>query len=138
MLSARRLREVMKALAAIEHVKVIRIHTRVPIAEPARITARLVRAMKVKGKAVYVALHVNHPRELTAAARAAGARMADAGIPLLGQSVLLAGVNDTPEVMQRADARLGRMPHQAVLPAPRRSRAGHRASAHRSSRPGRR
>ena len=98
-LSARRLRAVMKELAAIEHVKVLRIHTRVPVAEPARVTAELVRAIKVKGKPTYVALHVNHPRELTPAARAACARMADAGIPLLGQSVLLAGVNDTPEVL---------------------------------------
>ena len=99
-LSARRLREVMKALAAIDHVKVVRIHTRVPIAEPARISTELVRAIRIKGKAVYVALHVNHPRELTAEARAAAARMADAGIPLLAQSVLLAGVNDRPDVMQ--------------------------------------
>jgi lysine 2,3-aminomutase len=98
-LSARRLREVTKALAAIEHVKVIRIHTRVPVADPARITPELVRAMKVKGKAVYVAVHVNHPRELTPDARAACAALADAGVVLLGQSVLLAGVNDTPEVL---------------------------------------
>ncbi len=77
----------------------LRIHTRVPVAEPARITAELVRAIKVKGKPTYVALHINHPRELTPAARAACARMADAGIPLLGQSVLLDGVNDTPEVL---------------------------------------
>jgi len=98
-LSSRRLRDVMKALAAIDHVKVVRIHTRAPVAEPARVTPELVRAMKAKGKAVYVAVHVNHPRELTAAVRAAIARIADAGMPLLGQSVLLAGVNDTPEVM---------------------------------------
>ena len=93
-LSPRRLREVMKALAAIDHVKVIRIHTRVPVAEPERISPELVRSLKAKGKAVYVAVHVNHPRELTDAARAACARLADAGIPLLAQSVLLAGVND--------------------------------------------
>jgi lysine 2,3-aminomutase len=98
-LSARRMRDVMKRLAAIEHVKVLRIHTRVPVAEPARVTAELVRAIKVKGKPTYVALHINHPRELTPAARAACARMADAGLVLLGQSVLLAGVNDTPEVL---------------------------------------
>ena len=98
-LSARRLREVMKRLAAIGHVKVLRIHTRVPVAQPAKVTAELVRALKVKGKPTYVALHVNHPRELTPAARAACARLADAGIPLLGQSVLLAGVNDTPQVL---------------------------------------
>jgi lysine 2,3-aminomutase len=98
-LSARRLRAVMTSLAAIEHVKVVRIHTRVPIADPARITPDLVRAMKIKGKPTYVAVHVNHARELTANARASCARMADAGIPLLAQSVLLAGVNDTPETL---------------------------------------
>jgi lysine 2,3-aminomutase len=98
-LSARRLRAVMKNLAAIRHVKVVRIHTRVPIADPARITLDLVRAMQIKGKATYVAVHVNHARELAANARAACARMADAGIPLLAQSVLLAGVNDTPEAL---------------------------------------
>lgn len=98
-LSPRRLRNVMKRLAAIEHVKVLRIHTRVPVAEPARVTAGLVRAIKVKGKPTYVALHINHARELTAAVRAAIARLADAGIPLLAQSVLLAGVNDTPETL---------------------------------------
>ena len=98
-LSPRRLRAVMKALAAIEHVKVIRIHTRVPVAEPRRITSELVRALKAKGNAVYVAVHVNHARELTKAARVACARLADGGLPLLGQSVLLAGVNDTPQAL---------------------------------------
>lgn len=98
-LSARRLRAVMKSLAEIDHVKVVRIHTRVPIADPARITADLVRALKFKGKATYVAVHVNHARELTPQARTACARMADAGIPLLAQSVLLAGVNDTAQAM---------------------------------------
>jgi lysine 2,3-aminomutase len=98
-LSPRRLRAVMKELSAIAHVKIVRIHTRVPVAEPKRITAELVRAMKAKGKAVYVAVHVNHARELTEAARAACARIADAGLPLLGQSVLLAGVNDTPQAL---------------------------------------
>jgi lysine 2,3-aminomutase len=98
-LSARRLRAVMKELGAIGHVKVVRIHTRMPVADPARISSDLVRAMKIKGKATYVAVHVNHPRELTPQARGACARMADAGIPLLSQTVLLAGVNDTPDVM---------------------------------------
>jgi len=93
-LSPRRLKQVMSRLAAIDHVKVIRVHTRMPIADPARITRELVRALKAKGKATYVAVHVNHPRELTAAAREACARLVDAGIPMLSQSVLLAGVND--------------------------------------------
>jgi lysine 2,3-aminomutase len=99
-LSPRRLRAVMKDLAAIDHVKVVRIHTRMPVAEPLRVTPELVRALKAAGKAVYVAVHVNHARELSDDARAACARLADAGIPLLGQSVLLKGVNDTPEAMR--------------------------------------
>jgi lysine 2,3-aminomutase len=98
-LSSRRLRAVMKTLAAIDHVKVIRFHTRVPVADPGRVTAELVRAIKAKGKAVYVAVHVNHARELTGAARAACARLANAGIPLLAQSVLLAGVNDNEQAL---------------------------------------
>jgi lysine 2,3-aminomutase len=98
-LSARRLRAVMKSLNAIEHVKIVRIHTRVPIADPARINSEMVRAITIKGKPTYVAVHVNHARELSAPARAACARIADAGIPLLAQSVLLVGVNDTPQAM---------------------------------------
>ena len=98
-LSPRRLRSVVKALADIDHVKVVRIHTRVPVADPERITPALVRSIKMKGKPTYVAVHVNHPRELTTHARTACARLADAGIPLLAQTVLLAGVNDAPEIM---------------------------------------
>jgi lysine 2,3-aminomutase len=98
-LSPRRLHSVMNAFADIDHVKIVRIHTRVPVADPKRVTPALVRAMKIKVKPTYLAVHVNHPRELTADARAACSRVADAGIPLLSQTVLLAGVNDTPEVM---------------------------------------
>jgi lysine 2,3-aminomutase len=94
MLSARRLAALVAALAAIEHVKIIRVHSRVPVAEPARVTAALARALKAPGKATYVVLHANHARELTAKARAACARIVDAGIPMLSQSVLLRGVND--------------------------------------------
>lgn len=98
-LSARRLRAVTAALGAIDHVKVVRVHTRVPIARPELVTPGLVEALKASGKATYVAVHVNHARELAAPARSALARMADAGIPLLGQTVLLAGVNDTAEAL---------------------------------------
>jgi lysine 2,3-aminomutase len=98
-LSPRRLRGVMKSLAAIDHVRVVRIHTRMPVAEPRRVTAELVRAIRIKGKPTYVAVHVNHPRELTVQAREACARLVDAGIPLLSQTVLVAGVNDTASVM---------------------------------------
>ena len=93
-LSPRRLRATMVRLGAIPHVKVVRIHTRLPIADPARITGPLVAAMGASGKTTYVALHANHPRELTPAVRAACSRIVDAGLPMLGQSVLLAGVND--------------------------------------------
>ena len=98
-LSARRLKQVVSRLAAIGHVKVIRVHTRVPVADPRRITGELVRALKAKGKATYVVLHANHARELTDAAREACARLIDAGIPMLSQSVLLAGVNDDPRTL---------------------------------------
>ena len=98
-LSGRRLRAVMAALALVEHVKVLRIHTRVPVAAPALITPALVRALAASGKATYVVLHANHERELTPAARAACARLVDAGIPMLGQSVLLRGVNDDPATL---------------------------------------
>ncbi len=93
-LSARRAREVTRALAAIPHVKVIRWHTRVPIVAPERVTAEFARALRAPGKAVYVAIHANHVREFTPAAEQALARLADAGIALVSQSVLLRGVND--------------------------------------------
>jgi len=98
-LSPRRLADVMSRLAKIDHVKVVRFHTRVPAVEPERVTDELVAALKAPGKAVYVALHANHARELTPEARAACARIVDAGIPMLGQTVLLAGVNDDPETL---------------------------------------
>lgn len=98
-LSLRRLKEVVARLAAIPHLAVIRVHTRMPVADPARITPALVRALKAPGKATYVVLHANHPRELTPAARAACARIVDAGIPMLSQSVLLRGVNDDPQTL---------------------------------------
>jgi lysine 2,3-aminomutase len=104
-LSPRRLAAVTARLASIGHVKVVRWHTRVPIAAPERITTKLVRAVASKRQATYVAVHVNHPRELSQDARRACARLVDAGIPLLSQSVLLRGVNDrvdTLEALMRA------------------------------------
>ena len=98
-LSPRRLGVLMRRLGGIDHVKVIRLHTRVPAADPDRVTPALVKALRGSGKAVYVALHADHPRELTPGARAACARLVDAGVPMLGQTVLLAGVNDDPETL---------------------------------------
>src|SRR6266704_407390 len=100
MLSPRRLGEIMADLAAIDHVKIIRIHTRVPVADPARISAEMVAALKVEGAATWVALHANHARELTGGARAACAAMIDAGIPMVSQSVLLRGVNDNVAALE--------------------------------------
>jgi lysine 2,3-aminomutase len=99
-LSPRRLAALMQRLAGIEHVKVVRFHTRLPVADPAAVTDELVSALRCPGKAVYVALHANHARELSDAARAACGRIVDAGIPMVSQSVLLAGVNDTPEALE--------------------------------------
>ncbi|HEY7385616.1 MAG TPA: lysine-2,3-aminomutase-like protein [Beijerinckiaceae bacterium] len=98
-LSPRRVREVVAALSEIDHVKVLRWHTRIPVVMPEAVTRALVRALRARGKASYVVLHANHPRELTAAARAACARLIDAGIPMLSQSVLLKGVNDDPDTL---------------------------------------
>jgi lysine 2,3-aminomutase len=98
-LSPRRLAAVMKRLGAIEHVKILRVHTRVPAVDPRRITPALVRALKASGKTAYVVLHANHARELTPAARTACGRIIDAGVPMLAQSVLLKGVNDDVDTL---------------------------------------
>ena len=100
MLSPRRLGEIMADLAAINHVRIIRIHTRVPVADPARIGGEMIAALKVRGAVTWVALHANHVRELTEAARAACAAMIDAGIPMVSQSVLLRGVNDNAAALE--------------------------------------
>jgi lysine 2,3-aminomutase len=105
MLSARRLAEIMADLADIDHVKIVRIHTRVPIADPARVSAEMIAALRVADATTWIAVHANHPRELSAEARTACARLTDAGIPLVSQSVLLRGVNDdaaTLEALMRA------------------------------------
>jgi lysine 2,3-aminomutase len=99
MLSPRRIAEVTRRLSAIAHVKVLRWHTRVPVADPSRVTPDLAAALRSGTGTVYAALHANHPRELTPDARAACARLADAGIPLLSQTVLLRGVNDDADVL---------------------------------------
>lgn len=98
-LSPRRLAAVMTELAKIDHCKVVRVHTKVPAVDPDRVNDEMVAALKCAGKAVYVALHVNHPRELTPQVRSACARLIDAGVPMLSQTVLLRGVNDDAQVL---------------------------------------
>ena len=97
--SPRRIAALVQALAAIDHVRIVRFHTRVPMVAPDRVTGALVDALTAPGITTWVAIHANHPREFTAGARTALARLADAGIPLVSQTVLLAGVNDDPETM---------------------------------------
>jgi lysine 2,3-aminomutase len=100
MLSVRRLAEIMRDLADIPHVRIIRIHSRIPVADPDRISADMVAALRVDGATTWLAVHANHPRELSDKARVACARLADGGIPLVSQSVLLRGVNDDPATLE--------------------------------------
>ena len=99
MLSARRLAEILGRLASLVHIETLRIHTRVPVADPARVTEALVGAIR-QAKPVFIAVHANHAREFTPDATQALARLAEAGVPLLGQSVLLRGVNDNGPAME--------------------------------------
>ncbi len=98
-LAPRRIADISRALAAIPHVKVLRWHSRVPVVAPERVTAELVDALRAGGTAVYVGIHTNHVRELSPEARLAIGRMADAGLILLSQTVLLRGINDTPQAL---------------------------------------
>ncbi len=98
-LSPRRLSEIMLALKAIDHVKIVRFHTRVPVVEPQRIDDALVDALKASGKTTYVALHANHVDELTPQARAACNRLVDAGVVMISQTVLLKGINDDATIL---------------------------------------
>jgi len=100
LLSDRRLDELCTRLRAIPHLEVIRIGSRVPCHLPERITPELCAVLK-QHHPLYINTHFNHPAELTPAAVAALGRLADAGIPLGCQTVLLKGVNDDPEVMKR-------------------------------------
>lgn len=90
---------ILGELRSIEHVEVIRIGTRTPVVLPSRITPALV-AMLKKHHPLWINTHFNHPKELTASSRHALAMLADAGVPLGNQSVLLAGVNDCPRIMR--------------------------------------
>jgi lysine 2,3-aminomutase len=98
-LSPRRLAHILGRLAAIPHIETLRIHSRVPVADPARVTPALCEALR-SDKPLYLCVHANHPREFTEAARAACAALHGAGAVLLGQSVLLAGVNDSAETLE--------------------------------------
>jgi lysine 2,3-aminomutase len=97
-LSPTRLARLVTALSAIPHLTTLRIHTRVPVAAPGLVTDGLIAALATD-KAMYAVVHVNHARELGDAAKAACRALLDAGIPILSQSVLLKGVNDTVDAL---------------------------------------
>ena len=97
--SDEKLDRILTRLRQIKHIEFVRIGSRVPIFLPQRITPELT-AMLRKHHPVWISVHVNHPRELTTEVRAGLERLVDAGIPLGNQSVLLRGVNDSPEVMK--------------------------------------
>lgn len=99
------LKTIVDALSAISHVQVIRIHTRMPVADPDRITAELCSALSTD-KALYVAVHTNHVQELSARAEAAFGRLIAAGCTLVSQTVLLRGVNDSADTLDTLFRRL--------------------------------
>ena len=104
-LSPRRLADVLDRLATIEHVRILRIHTRVPVVDPHTIDRALTRALS-RTTPVYVAVHVNHPDEITDAFVDALARLEHAGVVLLSQTVLLKGVNDDASILEQLFRRL--------------------------------
>jgi lysine 2,3-aminomutase len=104
-LSPRRLTDILRRLATINHVRILRIHSRVPIVDPESIDEALTSALKVTSP-VYIALHINHPQEITEPVVAAIGRLLDAGAVLLSQTVLLRGVNDDAGVLEQLFRRL--------------------------------
>ena len=111
-LSSRRLGEILERLGSIEHVRVLRVHSRVPIVAPASIDAARVLALAgavAQGVPMYLAVHVNHPDELTDAVVAALGRLLAGGVTLVSQTVLLKGVNDSVAVLEALFRRLVRL-----------------------------
>ncbi|WP_027284521.1 lysine-2,3-aminomutase-like protein [Rubritepida flocculans] len=98
-LSPRRLGRILARLAALPHIETLRIHSRVPVADPGRVTPALLGALET-GKPLYLCVHANAAAEFTPAAGAALRALHGAGVVLLGQSVLLRGVNDSPEALE--------------------------------------
>jgi lysine 2,3-aminomutase len=96
---------ILTELNSIPHVEVVRIGTRTPVVLPYRITDELVEMLK-RHHPIWLNTHFNHPRELTPSAREALRKLANAGIPLGNQSVLLAGVNDCPQIMKKLNQKL--------------------------------
>src|SRR2546427_7203086 len=114
LLSDRRIDEICKRLRAIPHLEVLRIGSRIPCHLPERVTPELCAILK-RYHPLYINTHFNHPDELTPAAVTALGMLADAGIPLGCQTVLLKGVNDDPEVMKRSEEHTSELQSQSNL-----------------------
>jgi lysine 2,3-aminomutase len=91
---------ILKKLRTISHIKLIRVHTRIPVTLPTRITKKLVATLK-NAAPLWIVLHINHPKEITPQFKKAVATLRTANIPLLSQSVLLRGVNDNAETLKK-------------------------------------
>ena len=104
-LSSRRLADILGRLALIDHVGVLRIHSRVPIVAPNSVDETYARAL-VQSKPIYLAVHVNHPEEVTEPVVTALRRLSESGVALLSQTVLLKGVNDSAPVLEALFRRL--------------------------------
>jgi lysine 2,3-aminomutase len=100
LLENERLEELLSRLRAIPHIELLRIGTRVPVSLPQRVTTGLVRMLK-KYHPLMMSIHFTHPKEITDAVRRACGELADAGIPLGSQTVLLKGINDKPYIMKK-------------------------------------
>lgn len=99
-LSTEKLENIISRIREIEHVEIIRIGTRIPVVLPMRITEELTSMLK-KYHPIWLNTHFNHPKEITPQSRRALSMLADAGIPLGNQSVLLRGINDCPQIMKK-------------------------------------
>lgn len=101
MLSPQRVALVAEKIAALSHIRVLRVHTRAPTAAPHLVTREWLEALRRSGKALFIVLHINHSQELTENARAAIDLIRSAGMNLLAQSVLLSGINDDVATLER-------------------------------------
>ncbi|SDD71372.1 L-lysine 2,3-aminomutase [Belnapia rosea] len=100
MLSPRRLGSILGRLSAMPHIELLRVHSRVPVAAPDLVTPALAEALGALERPIYLCVHANHAREFSPAAMEALGRLQRAGVVLLGQSVLLRGVNDSAEALE--------------------------------------
>jgi len=118
MLNDRTVGKYLKALRKIKHVEIIRIDSRVPCTYPMRVTPKLCRMLGKYGP-IYFLTHFNHPREITKESKKACIMLADAGIVLGNQSVLLKGVNDNPSILRKLGEELLKMrvrPYYLYIP----------------------